>query len=104
MASHHLCQRHSLPLATRHAAYELIADLGFGRVADSERVEDVVLGVLHILVLLLDVWFPLPRHLVSKGEFDGLVDGEGGKVDIVLCSCQSLFYVNNIRQRTYPRC
>jgi hypothetical protein len=83
MGCHHLSQRHTLPLSARDAADELVADFGLGGVANTKGAEDVVLRVLHVLLLLLQVRFPLPRDLVPQGEFDGLVDRQNREMDII---------------------
>lgn len=88
MASHHLSQRYTLPLSTRDAADEFIANLGLGCVADAKGAEDVVLCVLHVLLLFLQVLFPLPRHLIPQSELDSLIDGQGREVDVVWVSRQ----------------
>jgi hypothetical protein len=83
MGSHHLSQRYTLPLSARNAADEFVADLGLDSVADTKGAKDVVFRVLHVLLLLLQVLFPLPRDLVPQGEFYGLIDRQGRKVDII---------------------
>jgi hypothetical protein len=61
-------------------------------VANTKGAEDVVFRVLHVLLLLLQVLFPLPRNLVPQGEFDGLIDRQGRKVDVIwdCVSCLSV--------------
>jgi hypothetical protein len=83
MGSHHLSQRYTLPLSARDAADELVADFGLGCVANTKGAEDIVLRVLHVVLLLLQVLFPLPRDLAPQGEFDGLIDRQDRKVDII---------------------
>ena len=74
MGSHHLSQRYTLPLSARDAADKLVANFSLGCMANTKGAEDAVLRVLHVLLLLLQVPFPLPRDLVPQGEFDGLID------------------------------
>ena len=106
MPSHHLSQRHAFPLSARHAADEFIADLGLDRVANTEGIEDAVFGVLHVLILFLGMLFPLSRHLVPQGKLEGLVNGQGRKMDIIwlLVSLLSLGCVIEPPEwRAYPR-
>lgn len=84
-----LCQGHALPLAARHAAHELVADLGVERVGDMERVEHVVLrlgSVLgasdHLAVGVLAR--TLARRFHAQRKVHRLADREVGVVHLVL--------------------